>query len=301
MNANIFDIKPFAVHDGPGIRTTVFFKGCPLKCKWCHNPEGIGSKPQLSYYEHKCVNCGACAKACCFNVHSFESGSHELNRNKCTMCGECVKVCFSEALKIYGTMMTVEEVAETVMKDEIFYRNSGGGLTVSGGEPLLQSEFVNELFSTVKKHSIHTAVDTCGSIPRDNIDLVIDNTDIFLYDLKHADPEQHKAGTGRDNMQILENLLYISECGKNIEVRIPLIPGYNDNEENLNKSGKILKKIKNLSKTVVLPYHDFAKTKYNALNMKDTMPEVSITVNDRLNWAVNILKGHGINAKSGRE
>lgn len=272
MEGNVFDVKRFAVHDGPGIRTTVFLKGCPLKCKWCHNPEGISPERQLSFLTHKCVNCGACANVCPNRANIIDDGIHKLIRKNCTLCGECVKVCFAGALKLYGVKMTACEVAEIVLEDRDFYRNSGGGLTVSGGEPLLQPEFIGELFSIVKGYDVHTAVDVCGAVPWSNIEKILDTTDLFLYDLKHPDPQAHKEGTGKDNILILENLRRLSDCGKSIEVRIPLIPGYNDTEENLRRAEKILSEIKTLTKTVILPYNDYARTKYTALDMPDTMP-----------------------------
>jgi len=183
-----------------------------------------------------------------------------------------VKVCFAEALKIYGMEMTAGEAAKIVLQDTAFYRNSGGGLTVSGGEPLLQAEFVAELFAIVKQQNIHTAIDTCGAVAWDKFERILDMTDLFLYDLKHTDPQAHKDGTGKDNILILENLRRLSDRGKAIEVRIPLIPGYNDTEENLQSTEKILSGIKTLTKTVILSYNDYARTKYTALGMPDTMP-----------------------------
>ncbi|GHV36495.1 hypothetical protein AGMMS49546_01920 [Spirochaetia bacterium] len=231
----------------------------------------------------------------------MKEGKHTIERDKCTFCGACVNACYVEALKIYGRNITAEEAAEIVMKDKSFYDSSGGGLTVSGGECLLQPEFVLELFSILKAHGIHTAVDTCGDIPQDNIDSILNVTDLFLYDLKHTDPVQHKAGTGRDNKQILENLRYLSDHGKAVEIRIPLIPGYNDTEENLCCAGEILKDIKTLTKAVILPYHDYARTKFTALGMEDTMPVVSLPTNEDLNRAVAILRSYNVNAQSVRD
>ena len=287
MNGNIFEIKWFAVHDGPGIRTTVFLKGCPLKCKWCHNPEGITPKKQLSYLPHKCVKCGACAKMC--GVHSIDGGVHTLERDKCKCCGKCTEVCFSEALKIYGTEVSAEKVAQIVLEDIAFYKNSGGGITVSGGEPLLQAEFVRELFTIVKTHGIHTAVDTCGAVSWEKFVTVLGVTDLFLYDIKHTDPIRHKYGTGMDNALILENLNRISESGKPVEIRIPLIPGYNDDDENLLKTSEILKNIKTLTKFAVLPYHEYYEPKYEAIGSKFEMFETTPPDNLTIQHAITLV------------
>lgn len=271
MKATIFEIKRFAVHDGDGIRTTVFFKGCPLKCVWCHNPEGISFKRQLSYYAHKCIGCGECMKACSVGAHVIENGEHLFLREKCIGCGKCEKVCLGEALKLYGKEMTVEELMPILLEDRDFYENSDGGVTLSGGECLMQADFCAELLEQLKKNHIHTAVDTCGFVSREAIDKVISYTDVFLYDIKAYDEEAHRRCTGQSNKIVLDNLRYIDRLGKKIEIRIPYIPGYNS--EQMEKIADFLLELKGITKVKVLPYHDYAGSKYEALAMENTLPD----------------------------
>ncbi len=272
MKATIVDIKRFAVHDGDGIRTTVFFKGCPLKCVWCHNPESISFKPQLSYLENKCLNCGECISVCPVNAHSIIDGVHLYNREVCINCGKCEGDCLGDALRLYGKEMTVEELMPILCEDKDFYDNSGGGVTLSGGECLMQADFCKELLKQLKEHNINTAVDTCGFVSKEAIDKVMPYTDIFLYDLKAVDSQVHKRCTGQTNDIILNNLKYIDSNGKKTEIRIPYVPGYNDNQ--IQKISDFLKELKNITAVKVLPYHNYAGSKYASLNMVNTLPEI---------------------------
>lgn len=271
MKATIFEIKRFAVHDGDGIRTTVFFKGCPLKCLWCHNPEGIGCKPQLSWLQSKCVGCGACVAACPQGAHIIENGTHILDRSKCTACGNCENLCPAEALKVYGKQMTVAQLLPILLEDQDFYVQSGGGVTLSGGECLMQADFCAALLKELKAHNIHTAVDTCGFVPREAVQKVLPYTDIFLYDLKAMDEAVHIKCTGQSNRLILENLQYIDEAGNAIELRVPYVPGYNSGEAEQIKA--FAGSLKNLTKIKFLPYHNYAGSKYQALDMENTLPQ----------------------------
>lgn len=267
----IIDIKRFATHDGDGIRTTVFLKGCPLKCVWCHNPEGIAPQKQLAYYKHKCIDCGMCVKVCPQNAHSFESGKHTFDNNLCTACGKCEEVCMGDALKAYGKEYTVAELLPVLTEDKDFYDNSGGGVTLSGGECLLHADFCAELLKALKKENIHTAVDTCGFVSREAIDKVIPYTDIFLYDVKAFDEAVHIKCTGQSNKIILDNLKYLNEKGKKIEIRIPYVPNYNSGETD--KIFNFLKNFKSITKIRVLAYHNYAGSKYDALSLENTLPE----------------------------
>ena len=272
MKTTIFEIKRFAVHDGDGIRTTVFFKGCPLKCVWCHNPEGISAKPALAYYAHKCIGCGECANVCLQNAHKMADGGHILDRSLCTGCGFCAEACLGEALTLYGKKASVEDLLPLLLEDKEFYDNSGGGVTLSGGECLLQADFCAALLKALKEAGVRTAVDTCGFVSRAAFDKVIPYTDVFLYDIKAIDPAVHKRCTGVENGLILENLRYLDSLGKKIEIRIPFVPGYNDGE-----MGKIADFVKSLSCVTgvrVLKYHNYARSKYEALDMKNTLPEI---------------------------
>lgn len=286
MKAKIFEIKRFAVHDGDGIRTTVFFKGCPLKCVWCHNPEGIGFEPQLAYYENKCIACAECVSVCPTGAHSVKT-EHFFEREKCIACGKCADICLGNALAFYGKEMTVDELLPILLEDKEFYDNSGGGVTLSGGECLMQADFCAEILKNLKENGIHTAVDTCGFVSKGSIDQVMPYTDIFLYDLKAYDEDVHIKCTGRSNKSIIENLKYIDEGGKPIEIRIPYVPGLNDNQ--VLKMAEFLSGLKNITKVRVLPYHNFAGTKYMALNMKNTLPKM-LPVNDEIIIAEDCLK-----------
>ena len=247
MRAKIFEIKRFAVHDGDGIRTTVFFKGCPLKCVWCHNPEGISPKPEIAYYEHKCIGCGEC-KAPDF------------------ICEKCL----GEARVLYGKEVSVSDLLPTLLEDKDFYETSGGGVTLSGGECLIYADFCLELLKLLKENGIHTAVDTSGFASREALDKVIPYTDVFLYDIKAYDEQVHIRCTGKSNRIILENLEYLDTLGKSIEIRIPYVPNYNDSE--IEKIAKFLSRLSHVKKIRVLPYHSYAASKYAALNMKNTLP-----------------------------
>jgi len=280
MKATIFEIKRFAVHDGDGIRTTVFFKGCTLKCIWCHNPEGIGFKPQLAFYANKCIGCGECKRIC--------------TRDECITCGKCEEICLGSARKLYGREVTVEELMPQLLEDAEFYENSGGGVTLSGGECLCQADFCAELLRELKKNNIRTAVDTCGYVPRASIEKVMENTDIFLYDLKAIDEDVHIRCTGQPNGLILDNLRYIDSIGKPIEIRIPYVPGYNDDQ--IEKMAKFLSGLKNITKIRVLPYHNYAGSKYASLTMENTLPDLLPTESEVKN-AVELLKRYGMNAE----
>ena len=289
--ALVFEIKRFAVHDGDGIRTTVFFKGCPLKCVWCHNPEGISGKAELGYYAHKCKNCGACTEICPEKCHTVKDGIHIFNRERCTACGKCESVCSTGALKLYGKKMTVDELFEVLAEDKMFYNESGGGVTLSGGECLMHSEFCAELLKKLKGAGIHTAVDTSGFVTKKAIDKVFPFTDIFLYDIKAFDSDVHKKATGCPNDVILENLSYINEKGGKAEIRIPYVPAYNGAE--IEKIAKFLLSLDCITRLRVLPYHNYAESKYAALGVKNTLPE-RLPTDEEIEAAKEILKSFGL-------
>lgn len=270
MTATIFDIKRFAVHDGDGIRTTVFFKGCSLKCLWCHNPEGLSRAKQLACYANKCANCGLCGQVCPNGAQKMTSDGHVLERSLCVYCGTCEKICARGALKLYGKDVTVEELLPVLLEDKTFYDNSGGGVTLSGGECLLQAEFCSVLLQALKQNGIHTAVDTCGETERKAIDAVLPYTDIFLYDIKAIDKRCHIRCTGHSNRRILENLQYLAKKNVPVEIRYPFVPGYTDGEAE--KIADYLARFSNITKIRVLPYHNYAGSKYEALGLKNTLP-----------------------------
>lgn len=264
MNATIFEIKRFAVHDGDGIRTTVFFKGCPLRCVWCHNPEGLTSTPQIAHYAHKCIGCGECQKK------DFTPDN-----------------CLGEATVFYGRQITVGELLPLLIEDRDFYETSGGGITLSGGECLMQADFCAGLLKELKKQGFHTAVDTCGFVSKNALDKVIPYTDVFLYDIKAYDEDIHIKCTGVSNKQILENLKYLDSIGKDIEIRIPYVPDFNDCQ--IEKIACFLSPLKSITKIRVLPYHNYAGSKYEALGITNTMPS-NIPTYEEIQKAKNMIK-----------
>lgn len=270
MNAIITNIKRFAVHDGDGIRTTVFFKGCPLKCVWCHNPEAISPKKQIAFYEHKCIKCGSCSTLCACD--GLKDGINRLDRQLCCACGQCASICPAEAIEIFGTEISIPSLLEILLRDKAFYDESGGGVTLSGGECLMQADFCAELLKELKSQNINTAVDTCGFVSKRELDKVIHYTDTFLYDIKAIDNNTHIRCTGQSNELILDNLKYLDLCGKKIEIRIPYVPNLNSNEAD--KIVAFLKPMKNITRVRVLPYHNYAASKYKALGMPDTLPTI---------------------------
>ncbi len=265
MQGILFDIQRFCVHDGPGIRTTIFFKGCNLRCFWCHNPESIQPNPEVQYLPMKCIGCGKCAACCPHGCHSMREGLHGFDRAACRSCFACAAVCPAEALSVVGKAWTVQQVLDTALRDAPFYRNSGGGITCSGGEPMLQHAFLRELLSRAKAHGLHTAVDTAGNVPFSWFEEVLPYTDLFLYDLKCMDEGAHALATGAGNRLILENIRQLSQVGAAIWVRIPVIPGVNDTEDNMIRAAQFLRPLKGVWLVELLTFHRLGGGKYESI------------------------------------
>ncbi|NPV47900.1 MAG: glycyl-radical enzyme activating protein [Armatimonadetes bacterium] len=269
MRGIVFDIKRFAVHDGPGIRTTVFLKGCPLRCDWCHNPESQSSKPVVAQFRRNCIGCGKCIEAC--PQHGITAGEDGIviNRALCQSCGACTRVCVAEALVLRGQEMTVEQVMAEVEKDRAFYENSGGGMTLSGGEPLYQPEFALALLQAAKAAGLHTCLDTSGHAFWPVLEQMLPYVDMVLYDVKGMDPRRHQQYTGRSNRQILENLRHLTEDGVRVHVRVPVIKGYNDETGEMTELARYLRSLKNTPSVELLPYHRLGEGKYESLGIRN--------------------------------
>jgi pyruvate formate lyase activating enzyme len=253
MKATIFDIQRNSYVDGPGIRTTVFFKGCNLRCAWCHNPESQSPKPQMMFYKNKCTGCGKCKEKCPNHLES------------CELCGKCTIYCPHDAREICGKEYTVDEVMREILKDKVFYENSGGGVTFSGGECMLQIDFLEEILKACKENGIHTAVDTAGCVPFEYFERILPCTDLFLYDVKCFDSEKHKQYTGVGNELILENLKRLLATDKSVWIRIPIIPTINDTEEELQGIKEYIFSCGKSAKFELLPYHAMGEHKYAAI------------------------------------
>ncbi|AEE96532.1 glycyl-radical enzyme activating protein [Mahella australiensis] len=265
----VFNIQRFSIHDGPGIRTTVFLKGCGLRCFWCHNPESLSTLPQVQFFPQKCIGCGKCVEVCPKKAHAIDAnGRREFRRELCRHCGRCVDVCYAEALVMTGKHMTVSEVMDEVMKDKLFYDNSGGGVTYSGGEPLLQREFIKELLVESKKNGLNTAVDTAGNVPWEAFEQVLPYVDLFLYDIKVMDPDKHRYATGVNNRQLLVNLQHLASCKANIWIRIPVIPGVNDNVPEMRAIADFVECLSGVEVVELLPFHRLGEGKYESLGME---------------------------------
>ena len=260
----IFNIQKFSVNDGPGIRTTVFLKGCPLTCIWCHNPESISGDKDIFYDSNKCILCGKCETVCKNNCHHIGDKKHLFDRNKCNNCGECANNCIPGALECVGDEKTVQEVLDEVLKDSVFYGDTGG-LTLSGGEPMCQIDFIYELLSGIKKYGINTCLETCGYTKEENFRKISKLVDLFLYDYKESDPERHKKFTGVSNQLILNNLKLLNELGSKIVLRCPIIPGYNDRTEHFNEIANIANKVENIIEINIEPFHPLGREKYHML------------------------------------
>ena len=283
-NGIIFNIQKFSVNDGPGIRTTVFLKGCPLNCIWCHNPESKSVKPQIFYDAEKCLMCGKCASVCPTQSHTF-SEKHFYNRDTCTVCGKCADMCIAQAMDTAGYEVSVEEVMHDVLKDKAFYDNSGGGITLSGGEPMLQFDFALALMRASKEAGLHTCMETCGFAKSEHFETIAKHTDIFLFDYKLTDPEKHCEYTGVTNELILKNLKMLDSIGCATILRCPIIPTVNDTEAHFDGIAHTANKLKNIIEINIEPYHPLGMSKAAKLDMAYPLGGISFADEaDVLRW-----------------
>lgn len=260
----LFNVQRFSVHDGPGIRTTLFFKGCPLRCQWCHNPEGYRQQRELSFQSAKCIGCGACLAACPSGAHASRDGAHVLLREKCTACGACASACPTGALSILGEIYTAGQAAEAALRDAPFYAD-GGGATLSGGEPMAQPEFALAIARILREKGVSVCVETSGHCPPAALQAIVPYVQCFLFDIKETDPARHKAFTGVDNARILENFRLLDRLGAQTVLRCPIIPGVNDTDAHFAAIRALKAQYACIQSAEIMAYHDIGKTKWEAL------------------------------------
>lgn len=290
----VFDVRRYSIYDGPGIRTTVFFKGCPLRCGWCHNPESQSPRIEMILRENLCIRCGACLEACPENAIAQAGERIVTDRARCTSCAVCASVCYAEARQAVGREMSVAEVMAEIERDRAFYDESDGGVTFSGGEPLMQPDFLLELLQACRRREFHTALDTCGLAPWKTLDRVRPYVDLFLYDLKVIDSHKHQQVTGAPNDLILSNLRALSERGHSIVVRVPLIPGVNDDDGSLQQIGAFVASLPQIERLDLLPYHHIGADKYARLGREYPLADVRPLSDARLAEIERLFREYGL-------
>jgi len=296
----IWDIKKYALHDGPGIRTTVFFKGCPLQCLWCCNPESQSFKPEILWLKENCLKCNLCLATCPSKAISKDkAGKKLINSDRCDLCGLCVNKCPAEALQLMGKRVSLDEVLHDVAHDAVFYHRTGGGLTLSGGEPLAQPDFAYELLRRfkVKGMGLHTTIDTCGYFDWPKFARLLKYADLILYDIKHMDSQEHHRITGVNNELILENARRIAEFPKKLIIRLPLIPGYNDSEENIIKTASFARNLPGVEELDILLYHRLGEPKYARLGREYALKGVMSLPSERVDIIRAIVESFGLRVR----
>jgi pyruvate formate lyase activating enzyme len=304
----IFNIQRFSIHDGPGIRTTVFFKGCPLRCFWCHNPEGLCIKPEIQFFSTRCIACGECVTVC-------EQGAQELHdgpqgplriyhRELCVTCGRCVDTCYAGGLQMVGRRVSPEAVMDEILEDRTFYETSSGGVTLSGGEPMLQPEFAREILERCKAEGIHTAVETTAHCKWEYLTDLLPVTDLFMIDIKHADPEKHRVATGVSNTRILNNVKRLTGTGKPIIFRVPVVPTVNDTPQDIAAIAQLIKSLlgprtrDNHADLELLPFHRLAGDKYTSLGLEYKANTLETPTKEKMAELVEVASGYGITVRS---
>ncbi len=284
----IFDIQRMSLHDGPGLRTSVFLKGCPLHCIWCHNPESHALRPQVFYKPDKCLKCGACGEICA--LHTVNAQEHLYARDECRACMKCVQACPAGALEQSGRELSVDETMAVLLRDRPFYEASGGGVTLSGGEVFAQFDFALALARRCKENGLHVAVETSGFAKTGQVEALAAYTDLFLYDIKETDPERHRAFTGVDNVLILQNLHRLNDMGKTVTLRCPIIPGCNDRMEHLRAVAELANSLPCVRQINVIPYHTLGNTKYDWLSREYSLKSTAMPDKDTVNGWISAMR-----------
>lgn len=291
----VFNIQRNSTEDGPGIRTTVFMKGCPMHCPWCHNPESIKVSPELVWYSVRCIGAQACVSECPKDALALTQDGIIIDRGRCDACGQCVVACPANALEVLGKRMTVEEVAAIVLRDRVFYEKSGGGMTVSGGEPSLQPGFAAALMQVMRREGIHVALDTCGGTKWKVLEPLVELADLVLLDLKIMDEDKHPRVLGVSLDTVLNNAREIARMGKNLWVRTPVIPGYTDSEENIRRIAHFIRNhLPNTTRYDLLAFNNTCSTKYRRLGQVWSMEEESQISKERMDMLAGIAKEEGL-------
>ncbi|ABA88642.1 glycerol dehydratase-activating enzyme, putative [Syntrophotalea carbinolica DSM 2380] len=298
----VFDIQKFAIHDGGGIRTLVFLKGCPLVCPWCSNPESLAGKPEITFVSNNCIGCGKCLEVCKAGaIRKDETGAKGLiiDRDRCTLCGQCAKFCYAGAINIIGRYLSVPELVTMIERDRKFYEQSNGGVTFSGGEPTAQPEFLKAALQAIQARGIHTAIETSSFVAWETFASILENVDLVLTDIKHMDDAEHKRLTGVSNKVILENIRNISRLGIPIKIRLPLIPGFNDSDRNLAATAEFVEQLSNVQSLDILPYHRLGEMKWGQLGQDYSLTGVPALTLEDVESRIQPFKDRGLNISIG--
>jgi len=299
VKGTIFNIQRFSVHDGPGIRTTVFLKGCSLHCFWCQNPEGIRLKPEIMFFPDRCIGCGRCFTVCPRGAHVIQEGTHVYLRQKCIVCGKCTETCYAGALMPTGKSMTVDEVVKEILRDRIFYETSDGGVTLSGGEPLLQRDFSRAILERCKAEELHTAIETAANCQWIDLARLLPVTDIIMMDIKHLNPDKHCQVTGVSNKLILENVRRLAQTSKPIIIRVPVVPTVNDTAEEIGAIIQFVGAFQNLQYLELLPFHRLGESKYHNLGLNYPASHLKTLTKEKMGQLAARAKESGVEVRIG--